>query len=161
MLDCGHSTQGNTHSVDDLLTTRQLQELLQVDRITIYRMLNDGRLHGFKVGGQWRFSRREIEAWLQGQQSSQDSGSAPQALLSDLGPSAETLPLSCVQAIQSVCAEALDVAAVTTGLDGVPLTSVSNSCSGARSHTFAVPSKLPVARRVPSGLKATPMTIPA
>jgi ligand-binding sensor protein len=39
-----------------------------------------------------------------------------------------TLPLSCVQAIQGVCAEALDVAAVTTGLDGVPLTGVSNSC---------------------------------
>jgi excisionase family DNA binding protein len=51
--------------VDDLLTTRRLQELLRVDRITIYRMLNDGRLRGFKVGGQWRFSRRKIEAWLE------------------------------------------------------------------------------------------------
>lgn len=50
--------------MDDLLTTRQLQELLQVDRITIYRMLNDGRLQGFKVGGQWRFSRQAVELWL-------------------------------------------------------------------------------------------------
>lgn len=47
--------------MDDLLTTRQLQDLLRVDRITIYRMLNDGRLRGFKVGGQWRFSPREVE----------------------------------------------------------------------------------------------------
>ena len=29
-----------TRSVDDLLTTKQLQGLLQVDRITIYRMLS-------------------------------------------------------------------------------------------------------------------------
>ena len=120
--------EGVAQSVDDLLTTRQLQELLQVDRITIYRMLKDGRLHGFKVGGQWRFSRREIEAWLQGQQSSQDSSRAHLRLAEDLKPSTETLPLSCVQAIQGVCAEALGVAAVTTGLDGVPLTGVSNSC---------------------------------
>ena len=53
---------------DTLLTARQLQELLQVDRITIYRMLSDGRLEGFKVGGQWRFSRQAIQGWLKEQQ---------------------------------------------------------------------------------------------
>jgi hypothetical protein len=35
-------------ATDALLATRQLQELLQVDRITICRMLDDGRLEGFK-----------------------------------------------------------------------------------------------------------------
>ncbi len=65
MVDCCASSKGIVYYVDDLLTTKQLRDLLQVDRITIYRMLYDGRLHGFKVGGQWRFSRQEIEAWLQ------------------------------------------------------------------------------------------------
>jgi excisionase family DNA binding protein len=37
------------------LTTRQVQNILQVDRITIYRMLQDGRLKGVKIGQQWRF----------------------------------------------------------------------------------------------------------
>jgi excisionase family DNA binding protein len=55
--------------LEELLTTRQLQDLLQVDRVTIYRMLADGRLRGFKVGGQWRLPRRQIEAWLQAQPS--------------------------------------------------------------------------------------------
>ena len=32
----------------DLLTTRQVQDILKVDRITIYRMLQDGRLKGVK-----------------------------------------------------------------------------------------------------------------
>jgi excisionase family DNA binding protein len=114
--------------MDDLLTTRQLQDLLQVDRITIYRMLDDGRLRGFKVGGQWRFSRREIEAWLQGRQAGQDgTGSVPQPPAS-AEPSARLLPLTCIRAIQAVCAEALDVAAVTVDLDGVPLGDISHSC---------------------------------
>jgi excisionase family DNA binding protein len=114
--------------VDDLLTTKQLQDLLQVDRITIYRMLNDGRLQGFKVGGQWRFSRHEIEAWLQEQQSKLDPG-VPHTPSTTMQPSPQTLPLSCVEAIQGVCAEALEIAAVTTDLEGVPLTDVSNSCA--------------------------------
>lgn len=114
--------------MDDLLTTKQLQTLLQVDRITIYRMLNDGRLRGFKVGGQWRFSRQEIEAWLQEQQVRLDVESDPPSPEDGTTPSPQVLPLSCVQAIQGVYAEALEIAAVTTDLDGQPLTNVSNSC---------------------------------
>ena len=53
--------------MEQLLTVRQLQELLRVDRVTIYRMLEAGALPGFKVGGQWRFSQGEIEAWLNSQ----------------------------------------------------------------------------------------------
>jgi len=114
--------------LDDLLTTRQLQEMLQVDRITIYRMLNDGRLRGFKVGGQWRFSQREIEAWLQEQQGHLDWADSPPVPSGNVNPSSEALHLSCVQAIQGVCAEALDIGVVTTDLDGKPLTGISNSC---------------------------------
>jgi excisionase family DNA binding protein len=115
--------------LDDLLTTKQLQELLQVDRITIYRMLNDGRLQGFKVGGQWRFSRREIDAWLQEQQSQLEVTSLPPPPGGIILPSPQALPLSCIQTIQDVCAEALDIAAVTIELNGLPLTEISNVCS--------------------------------
>ena len=113
--------------MDELLTTRQLQDLLQVDRITIYRMLNDGRLAGFKVGGQWRFSRQEIERWLQEQRATLEIHENPPPTNEQLVPSAQILPLHCIQAMQSVYAEALDVAAVTVDLDGTPLTGVSNS----------------------------------
>ena len=109
-------------AVEDLLTVKQLQDLLKVDRITIYRMLGDGRLTGFKVGGQWRFSRRQIDGWLQERQASLD-------VANDLPSDSQALPLHCVQAIQSIYAEALDVAAVTTGPGGAPLTYVSNPCS--------------------------------
>jgi excisionase family DNA binding protein len=114
--------------VNELLTTRQLQDLLQVDRITIYRMLHDGRLRGFKVGGQWRFSRREIEAWLLHQQTSPEGDAIPPYPEEALALSSQALPLSCIQGIQDICAEALDIAAITTNLDGTPLTGISNSC---------------------------------
>jgi excisionase family DNA binding protein len=85
-----------------LLTTRQLQDLLQVDRITIYRMLGDGRIRGFKVGGQWRFPRQAIERWLHEQQTEVEAEiSTPEGAVR---PSAEALPLSCVGAIQEIFA---------------------------------------------------------
>lgn len=114
--------------VDDLLTTRQLQDLLRVDRITIYRMLKDGRLRGFKVGGQWRFSRREIEAWLHEQQVKLGWAPAPASPAERSTPLGQMLPISCIKAIQEVCAHAMDVALVTTEMDGAPLCGVSNSC---------------------------------
>jgi excisionase family DNA binding protein len=113
----------------DLLTTKQLQELLQIDRITIYRMLHDGRLSGFKVGGQWRFSRQEIEAWLERRQRNHDPGASATSPISQVNPAVQALPISCVGAIQGVCAEALGIAAVTVKLDGSPLSGVSNCCS--------------------------------
>jgi excisionase family DNA binding protein len=112
---------------DTLLTTRQLQDLLQVDRITIYRMLNDGRLQGFKVGSQWRFSRQAIEQWLQEQQASLEVTESPRAA-DEARPSPESLPISCIQAIQGIFAEALGVGTITTAVDGAPLTTISNSC---------------------------------
>jgi excisionase family DNA binding protein len=115
--------------VDDLLTTRQLQDLLRVDRITIYRMLNDGRLRGFKVGGQWRFSQREFETWLQEQQAGPGRMPTLSSSVESPLPSSHVLPMSCIQAIQTVCAEALEIAVVTTGLDGTPLAGISNSCN--------------------------------
>lgn len=114
--------------MEDLLTTRQLQDLLQVDRITIYRMLNDGRLRGFKIGGQWRFSRRDIDAWLQEQQSHPEVLDSAVPSPDQKSPSPQSLPLSCVEAILDICAEALSIAAVVTDLSGFPLTKVSNSC---------------------------------
>jgi excisionase family DNA binding protein len=113
--------------IDVLLTTRQLQHLLQVDRITIYRMLKDGRLQGFKVGGQWRFSRRAVEEWLQKQRASFELA-APQEVPDEHQPTAQSLPLSCVEAIQGIFAEALGVGAVTTAVDGTPITPIANSC---------------------------------
>ena len=110
--------------MDDLLTTKQLMELLRVDRTTIYRMLNDGRLPGMRVGGQWRFPRQTIEKWLQ-----EKTPPEPDEIKmsSDQKAGIEVLPLYCLQPIQEVFAQTGDVGALTTDLEGKPLTPVSNS----------------------------------
>lgn len=113
----------------DLLTARHVQDILKVDRTTIYRMLKDGRLTGVKVGQQWRFARRDVEALL--------SGDRPQPA-ADPSP-ASVLPIACLQPVQDVFADMAEVGAVITAPDGVPLTNLSNGCAFC-SHILATPS---------------------
>ena len=47
-----------------LLTARQVQTMFGVDRSTVYRMAEDGRLPALKIGRQWRFRPEEIERLL-------------------------------------------------------------------------------------------------
>jgi len=93
-----------------------------VDRITIYRMLESGRLPGFKVGGHWRFARADIEAWIEQQRG--PAAPAPTAA----SPGSAQLPLSCMEPIQAVFAEALDVCVFTADPAGTPLTPISHPC---------------------------------
>lgn len=102
-----------------LLTAKQTQELLKVDRTTIYRMLKDGRLNGVKVGQQWRFYTSEVNDLLAGVRRSSEN---------EVPVSAEMLPLQCVQSIQDVFAEIARVGSVTADKEGKPLTKISNSC---------------------------------
>ena len=105
--------------MSELLTAKQVQDMLQIDRTTIYRMLKDGRLNGVKVGQQWRFPREDVDAML--------LGSGPQAGGSADSPTT-VLPIGCLQPVQDVFADMAEVGAVTTAPDGQPLTKISNSC---------------------------------
>jgi len=105
--------------MDNLLTAKQVQDLLNVDRTTIYRMLKDGRLMGVKVGQHWRFAAREVNDILTGTTRMSE-------VESPLHKNA--LPLHCVQPVQDVFAEVAQVGAVTADKDGNALTRVSNSC---------------------------------
>jgi len=48
----------------DILTIRQLSEYLMVSEKTIYRMLDKSLLPAVRVGAQWRFRKRDVDAWL-------------------------------------------------------------------------------------------------
>ena len=115
--------------MDDLLTTKQLMEVLHLDRTTIYRMLNDGRLPAVRVGGQWRFSRQAIDAWLKDQKfSTAETKVIAETAAVAPRPNIEVLPLYCLQPIQEVFALTGEIGAVTTDLNGNPLTPFSNPC---------------------------------
>lgn len=48
----------------ELLTTREVEQLIQLNRVTIYRLIREDDFPAVKVGGQWRFPRSGVEAWL-------------------------------------------------------------------------------------------------
>ncbi len=48
---------------DQIFTIKELSEHLRVHPTTIYRLLHQGRLPGFRVGSNWRFNRAAIEQW--------------------------------------------------------------------------------------------------
>jgi excisionase family DNA binding protein len=52
---------------DQIFTIKELSEHLRVHPTTIYRLLRQGRLPGFRVGSNWRFSREAIEQWERAQ----------------------------------------------------------------------------------------------
>ena len=59
-----HGPEGRKPMPEQLLTLEQVAEYLNVDKFTVYRLLNDRDLPAFKVGNQWRFKRKLIENWL-------------------------------------------------------------------------------------------------
>lgn len=107
--------------MDELLTARDVQDLLKIDRTTVYRMLKDGRLTGVKVGQQWRFARASVDALL--------SGDEPDTTLRR---PQDVLPLHCIQPIQDVFADVAGIGALTVAPDGTLLTTVSGGCAFCR-----------------------------
>ena len=47
------------------LSVRDVAKHLNVSEKTIYRMIKDEMIPCFRVGGQWRFDRREINSWIE------------------------------------------------------------------------------------------------
>jgi excisionase family DNA binding protein len=57
--------QSNTKA--QILNVSELSEYLRIHKTTIYRMLREGRLPGFRIGSDWRFSVEAIDQWLRDQ----------------------------------------------------------------------------------------------
>ena len=111
----------------EMLTAKDMQELLQVDRSTIYRMAEAGRIPAVKVGKQWRFPSDLINSWLSAQAASPALQPQP-AINNSNCKIGSLLPLTCVQLILDTFAEALGVMLVITDMEGNPVTEVSNPC---------------------------------
>ena len=49
------------------LTTEEVLDYLQVNLRTVYRLIKAGKIPAVRVGRQWRFRKRDIDAWLESQ----------------------------------------------------------------------------------------------
>jgi len=55
------------------LTTEEVLEYLQVNLRTVYRLIKAGKIPAVRVGRQWRFRKRDIDAWLDSQRTQSGS----------------------------------------------------------------------------------------
>jgi excisionase family DNA binding protein len=55
-----HMTQSS-----DLLTVKEVAEILRVSQPTVLRMIDDGELRAIRVRNQWRIRRSDLDDFLQ------------------------------------------------------------------------------------------------
>jgi excisionase family DNA binding protein len=61
---------------DSFLTTEEVLDYLQVNLRTVYRLIRAGKIPAVRVGRQWRFRKRDIDAWLESQRARGARGGA-------------------------------------------------------------------------------------
>jgi excisionase family DNA binding protein len=48
----------------DVLTTKEVQDILFIGKNTLYSFLNEGRIEGFRVGRHWRVSKDSMISYI-------------------------------------------------------------------------------------------------
>jgi excisionase family DNA binding protein len=136
-----------------LLTAVEVQRMLNIDRSTVYRMAEDGRLPAIRVGRSWRFPAQRIQALLASpatsdlvaptpvEQAATETG-APAMVEAAGGPmvamggdrtSSAVDPVAAGAAVE-VASDLLGVMMLVTDMHGQPLTPVTNPCQWFAKH---------------------------
>ena len=53
--------------MNSLLDVDELAKYLKLQKQTIYNWLSQRKISGIKLGGVWRFDKKEIDKWLRSQ----------------------------------------------------------------------------------------------
>ena len=53
-----------TKQVPDVLTLNEVAEYLRIPRSTAYKLAQEGKIPGQKVGRHWRFHKLVVDDWL-------------------------------------------------------------------------------------------------
>ena len=56
--------------IDQVMTLEELALYLKLPKSTLYKLVQDGRIPGQKLGKQWRFGKQAIDQWLNNEQNS-------------------------------------------------------------------------------------------
>ena len=63
--------------MDGYLRLREVCDKLSVSRNTAIKLINDCGLPAIKVGGHWRISKAELDAWLEKAKSEATTAASP------------------------------------------------------------------------------------
>lgn len=118
-----------------MLTAQQVQDLLDIDASTVYRMAQDGRLAAVRIGRQWRFPAEGIERLLVPTGGPAPVPARPVADDARLdGAGAPTLPVDLTTSLLDTVAHALGVTMVATDLNGRAITPLVNPAPAIARH---------------------------
>lgn len=56
-----------TEADGEILTLDEVAAYLKAGKKTVYRLVQQGQIPGFKLGGTWRFRRTELDRWIAAQ----------------------------------------------------------------------------------------------
>jgi excisionase family DNA binding protein len=48
----------------EVLTIKEVSELLKIHQTTVYKMIRESRIPAFKIGSDWRFQKDQIVRWM-------------------------------------------------------------------------------------------------
>jgi excisionase family DNA binding protein len=60
-------TMSSSPAENAIMTIGEVADYLKVTERTIYRLAGAKQIPAFKVGGSWRFSKADIDAWIKAQ----------------------------------------------------------------------------------------------
>ena len=66
MANSANRSPDGSRLAAEILTLPEVATLLKVAEKTVYTMAQKGSLPAFKVGGQWRFRRADLDSWIDG-----------------------------------------------------------------------------------------------
>src|SRR5258708_2549246 len=98
---------------ESFLTTEEVLEYLQVNLRTVYRLIKAGKIPAVRVGRQWRFRKRDIDAWLETQRPRGSRGAqspAPRPSAAASGGRPRVLVVDDEAAIRDLLAKTLALA---------------------------------------------------
>jgi excisionase family DNA binding protein len=104
------------------LTTEEVLEYLQVNLRTVYRLIKAGKIPAVRVGRQWRFRKRDIDAWLDSQRS--ESAGAPPPPATGARSRKRVLVVDDEASIRELLAKTLAIAEYDVDTAGDPSTAL-------------------------------------
>ena len=57
----------------DLLTINEVSVYLRIPKSTLYKLVQEGKIPGFKVGRHWRFRRAVVQEWIKEKENASNS----------------------------------------------------------------------------------------
>ena len=57
---------------DDIMTIKELANYLKIAEKSAYRFAAEKKIPGFQIGNAWRFSKKEIDSWIEKESKTKD-----------------------------------------------------------------------------------------